>query len=164
MALKQAASPEFKAYQRQVLSNCQALSKALLSRGYTLVTGGTDNHLVLVDLRPQGIDGSRVERVMELAHIAANKNTVPGDISALVPSGMRMGTPALTTRGFCEADFEQVAEYVDRSVKIAVSIKAKTGGKLKDFRAYVDSTPVPELVALRHDVEEFAKRFPTIGA
>lgn len=75
---------------------------------------GTDNHIVLVDLRPKGIDGSRVERVLELAHIACNKNTVPGDKSALVPGGVRLGSPALTSRGFVEADFDKVAEFVER--------------------------------------------------
>jgi glycine hydroxymethyltransferase len=163
VALKQAASPEFKAYQTQVLKNCAALAGELQRRGYTLVTGGTDNHLVLVDLRPQGVDGSRVERVMELAHIAANKNTVPGDVSALVPSGMRMGTPALTTRGFVEADFVKVAEFVDRSVHIAANLKKQTGGKLKDFKAHLDTHPSPEIAALRGEVEAFAMRFPTIG-
>ena len=69
---------------------------------------------MLVDLRSKGIDGSRVERVLELAHIAANKNTVPGDKSALVPGGLRMGAPALTSRGFTEEDFKQVARFVDR--------------------------------------------------
>ena len=69
---------------------------------------------MLADLRPKGVDGSRVERVMELAHIAANKNTVPGDTSALVPGGLRMGSPALTSRGFTEADFDQVADFVSR--------------------------------------------------
>ncbi len=69
---------------------------------------------MLADLRPRGVDGSRVERVLELAHIAANKNTVPGDKSALVPGGLRMGAPALTSRGFTEADFDKVAEFVDR--------------------------------------------------
>ena len=67
-----------------------------------------------MDLRPKGVDGSRVERVLELAHVAANKNTVPGDKSALVPGGLRMGAPALTSRGFTETDFEKVAEFVDR--------------------------------------------------
>jgi glycine hydroxymethyltransferase len=82
---------------------------------------GTENHLCLVDLRPKGVDGSRVERVMELAHIAANKNTVPGDKSALVPGGLRMGAPALTSRGFTEADFAKVAEFVDRCMSLAIS-------------------------------------------
>ena len=162
VALKQAASPEFKAYQTQVLKNCQALAGELQKRGYKLVTGGTDNHLVLVDMRPKGVDGSRVERVMELAHIAANKNTVPGDTSALVPGGVRMGTPALTTRGFAEQDFVKVAEFVDRAVNIAVDVKSKTK-KLKDFRDYLDTTSVPELVALRQEVEAYAASFPTIG-
>ena len=80
---------------------------------------GTDNHMVLVDLRDKEIDGSRVERVLELAHIAANKNTVPGDKSAMVPSGLRVGTPALTSRGFIEEDFVQVAEYIERWVAVS---------------------------------------------
>ena len=69
---------------------------------------------MLLDLRPAGVDGSRVERVMELAHMAANKNTVPGDVSAMVPGGLRMGSPALTSRGFVEADFKRVAELVHK--------------------------------------------------
>jgi glycine hydroxymethyltransferase len=91
VALKQAITPEFKAYQEQVLSNATRLAKSLAARGYDLVSGGTDVHLVLVNLKSKGLDGSRVERVMELAHIAANKNTVPGDVSAMVPGGIRMG-------------------------------------------------------------------------
>jgi len=162
-ALKQAASPEFKQYQQQVLANSKALADGLQKRGFTLVSGGTDNHIVLVDLRPKGIDGSRAERVLELAHIAANKNTVPGDVSAMVPGGLRMGSPALTSRGFVEADFDQVAEFVDRAVKIAVDLKSKTGPKLKDFREYVNNNKVPEIDALKEDVEAFSKQFPTIG-
>jgi glycine hydroxymethyltransferase len=107
-ALKQAASLEFKAYQQQVLANASAFAAALQRGGFTLVSGGTDNHLVLVDLRAQGMDGARVERVCELAGLSVNKNTVPGDKSALVPSGIRMGTPALSSRGFDEKDFEVV--------------------------------------------------------
>ncbi|KAI8469522.1 MAG: serine hydroxymethyltransferase [Monoraphidium minutum] len=162
-ALKQAAGPEFVAYQKQVLSNSQALANALAKRGFTLVSGGTDNHIVLVDLRPKGVDGSRVERVLELAHIAANKNTVPGDVSAMVPGGLRMGSPALTSRGFVEKDFEKVAEFVDRAVNIAVALKAKAGPKLKDFKDYVDKNSVPEIQALKAEVETFAKAFPTVG-
>jgi len=103
-ALLQASSPEFKAYQKQVLSNSKHFADALIKRGYSLVGGGTENHLVLVNLKKstasagKGVDGAKVERVMELANLAANKNTVPGDVSALAPGGIRMGTPALTTR------------------------------------------------------------------
>ncbi|KAF8063057.1 SHM1 [Scenedesmus sp. PABB004] len=162
-ALKQAASPEFKQYQAQVLANSKALADGLAKRGYSLVSGGTDNHIVLVDLRPKGIDGSRAERVLELAHIAANKNTVPGDVSAMVPGGLRMGSPALTSRGFVEKDFEQVADFVDRAVQIAVGLKATAGPKLKDFRDFLATNTTPEIEALKADVEAFAKQFPTIG-
>ena len=163
-ALKQAASPEFKAYQTQVLKNSTALANGLAKRGHTLVSGGTDNHIVLVDLRPRGVDGSRVERVLELAHIAANKNTVPGDVSAMVPGGLRMGSPALTSRGFVESDFEKVAELVDKAVEIAVDLRKQTGPKLKDFREALDKGAAEKpIAALRGEVEAFAKQFPTVG-
>eukprot|EP00798_Chlamydomonas_sp_ICE-L_P027195 gene27195-2443_t len=162
-ALKQAQGAEYKAYQDQVLANSQALAKALQAKGHTLVSGGTDNHIVLMDLRPKGIDGSRVERVLELAHIAANKNTVPGDVSAMVPGGMRIGTPALTSRGFIEKDFVEVANLVDRAVNIAIDIKKVSGPKLKDFREYLAKGVPAELQALKKDVESLAQTFPTIG-
>ena len=121
---------------------------------------------VLADLRPLGVDGSRVERVLELAHIACNKNTVPGDKSAMVPGGLRLGTPALTTRGFVEADFEQVADFVVRGIEITQAIKETVGPKMKEFReALADPAPgkFPEIDALKKDVEAFAAQFPTIG-
>lgn len=164
-ALKQALAPEYKDYQRQVMKNSSQLADSLTKKGYVLVSGGTDNHLVLVDLKksPLKMDGARVERVLELANIATNKNTVPGDTSALMPGGIRMGAPALTTRGLTEGDFDKVAEFFDRAVKIASTIVP--GGKLKDFRAALASGPddFPELVQLRADVTEFARQFPTIG-
>merc|ERR1712151_579042 len=148
--LKMAATPEFKVYQEQVMKNCAAFAARFQELGYALVSGGTDNHLLLINLKPQGVDGSRVERVMELAHIAANKNTVPGDTSALVPGGVRMGTPALTTRGFMEQDFVEVANFVDRAVKITADIKAEVGGKLKDFRAALDDREWPAITELKN--------------
>lgn len=167
VALKQATTSEYKAYQEQVLSNCAHFAKCLSERGYELVSGGTDNHLVLVNLKNKGIDGSRVERVLELVHIAANKNTVPGDISAMVPGGIRMGTPALTSRGFVEDDFAKVAEFFDLATQLAIRIKSETkgGSKLKDFKATIESSPhfQAEIASLRHNVEEYAKQFPTIG-
>ncbi|KAE9466746.1 hypothetical protein C3L33_01352, partial [Rhododendron williamsianum] len=165
VALKQATTPEYKAYQEQVLSNCSKFAQTLNEHGYELVSGGTENHLVLVNLKNKGIDGSRVEKVLEAVHIAANKNTVPGDVSAMVPGGIRMGTPALTSRGFVEEDFAKVADFFDTAVKLAVKIKAATKGtKLKDFVATMQSCAIQsEIGKLRHDVEEFAKQFPTIG-
>ncbi|KAK4352282.1 hypothetical protein RND71_027800 [Anisodus tanguticus] len=166
VALKQVMTPEYKAYQEQVLSNCSKFAESLLAAGYDLVSGGTENHLVLVNLRNKGIDGSRVEKVLELVHIAANKNTVPGDVSAMVPGGVRMGTPALTSRGFIEKDFVKVAEFFDAAVKLALKAKAETKGtKLKDFVAALssDSKTQSEIAKLRQDVEDYAKQFPTIG-
>ena len=162
VALKRCTTPEYRKYQEQVMSNSQALANALVDRGYELVSGGTSNHLVLVDLRPKGVDGARVERVMELAHIAANKNTVPGDVKAMVPGGIRMGTPALTSRGFTESDFEQVAEFVNRAVQIAQKVTAEAGPKRKDFMDKLEAG-VPEIDQLKAEVEAFASGFPTIG-
>jgi len=163
VALKQATEPAFKEYQLQVKSNCKAMCDALQGMGYSVVTGGTDLHLMLVDLRNKGVDGARTERVLELAHIALNKNTVPGDKSALNPSGMRLGTPALTSRGFMEADFVQVAEFLDRGVQITQKLKGEAPGKkLSDFNGFVNKE-IPEIAALRADVEAFAGEFPAIG-
>ncbi|KAJ8769346.1 hypothetical protein K2173_002550 [Erythroxylum novogranatense] len=139
-----------------------ALKQTLVENGYELVSGGTENHLVLLKMKNKGIDGSRVEKVLEAVHIAANKNTVPGDVSAMVPGGIRMGTHALTSRGFVEEDFAKVAEYFDSAVKLAVKIKAETKAeRLCGFNA-ITSLSIRD-AKLRHDVEEYAKQFPTIG-
>lgn len=167
-ALKQAMSPEFVAYQKQVLLNSAKLAEVLIGRGYSLVSGGTQNHLILVDVkRSRGLDGARVERVLELVNIAVNKNTVPGDTSALMPGGIRMGAPALTSRGFTTEDFEKVADFFDRACDITVELKEKTGKTLKDFKSALND---PEFVAsqtklqnLASDVKSFANTFPTIG-
>lgn len=167
VALKQANTPEFVEYQKQVLKNCARLSSELQSMGYEIVSGGTDNHLVLVNVKKsKGVDGARVERILELACIASNKNTVPGDTSALNPGGIRMGTPALTTRGFLEEDFAKVAHYFDRAVSIAVKLsKTEEGKRMKGFREMCSVGPSvdPELVALRKEVSDFASSFPTVG-
>jgi len=164
VALKQAQAPEFKVYQEQVLSNCQTLATELQRHNIPLVSNGTDNHLVLADLRSRGVDGARVEHVLEMAHIAVNKNTVPGDKSALLPSGLRMGTPALTSRGFMNEDFKQVADFIQRGVSITADIKqGLTSKRVADFKKHCDGADFPEITALRTDVEEFASKFPTIG-
>lgn len=163
VALKQATTPEFKAYQEQVLKNAKALSNRLSALGYEVVSGGTDNHLVLVDLKPKGIDGARVERILELVNVAANKNTVPGDVSALKPGGLRLGSPAMTTRGFGEGDFEKVAGIVDRAVGIAKMVDEGVGGKrlLRDFFKVVgDGKGVKEVQELKKEVEAWVGEFP----
>eukprot|EP01083_Nonionella_stella_P171707 587150_1 len=163
-ALKQANTSEFHEYQAQVLKNSKSLADALLDKGYDLVSGGTDNHLMLIDLRSKKIDGARVEEVLGLANISTNKNTVPGDKSAMMPSGLRVGSPALTTRGMTESDFVGIADLIDRGVKITQSIQ-KEGGfkKVKDFKSYLASNEVAEITELRNDVEQFARKFPVVG-
>jgi len=165
--LKQAKTPEFVEYQNQVLRNSSRLAEELTKLGYKLVSDGTDNHLVLVDMKTsRSIDGARVERILELACIATNKNTIPGDKSALTPGGIRMGTPALTSRGLVEKDFALVAQFYDRAVNIAVKLKNTDGGKkLKGFKEMCSVGPSvdPELVQLRAEVSDFACGFPTIG-
>nr|XP_014268748.2 serine hydroxymethyltransferase, mitochondrial isoform X5 [Maylandia zebra] len=164
VALRQAQSPLFKEYVDQVLKNAKAMAAALLSKGYTLVSGGTDTHLVLVDLRPRGVDGARTERLLELASISTNKTTCPGDKSALAPGGLRLGAPALTSRQFKEADFVQVVEFMDEGFKIALDVTKKTG-KLQDFKNFLlqDPETVARIADLRHRVEAFARPFPMPG-
>jgi len=165
VALKQAQSAEFKAYQEQVMRNAKAMAKALLDKGFSLVSGGTDNHLVLLDLRPRGIDGARVERVCELSLITVNKNTCPGDKSAMVPGGLRLGAPALTSRGFSEEDFVQVVAFIDEAVNISKEAQAATGKSLKDYKAFVlsDSTIQSKIADLRKRVADFASGYPMPG-
>merc|ERR1712033_143072 len=108
-----------------------------MSLGYKVVTGGTDCHLVHVDLKasPGGLSGAKGELILELVNISCNKNTVPGDKSALNPSGIRLGTPALTTRGFKEAEMDRVVAFIDSALKLAVEIQTSSGPKLVDFKA-----------------------------
>ncbi|CAH1772924.1 unnamed protein product [Owenia fusiformis] len=164
VALRQAKSPEFKEYQLQVLKNADVLAKALVSKGYSIVSGGTQNHLCLLDLRPQGTDGARMERMCELCSITVNKNTCPGDKSAMKPGGLRLGAPALTSRGFKEAEFEKVADYLDRAVKLTLEAQSKSG-TLKEFKAVVleDAELKGKMAELSKDVSEFASKFPMPG-
>ena len=129
VCLKEALSDEFKAYQRQVVKNAAALADALMARGFDIVSGGTDNHLMLVDLQKLGLTGKETEKLLDSVNITCNKNTVPNDPkSPFVTSGIRLGTPAVTTRGLVEADMEEIAE----AMKLAV-----IDGKLEEAKAIV---------------------------
>ncbi|MGN0483639.1 MAG: serine hydroxymethyltransferase [Lachnospiraceae bacterium] len=113
VCLGEALKPEFKTYQEQVIKNAQALSKALIAQGFDILTGGTDNHLMLVDLRKLEISGKELQNRCDQAHITLNKNTVPNDPrSPFVTSGVRIGTPAVTSRGLVEEDMEKIAELI----------------------------------------------------
>ncbi|MBE5897850.1 MAG: serine hydroxymethyltransferase [Lachnospiraceae bacterium] len=118
VCFKEALTPEFKEYQQQIVKNAQALCKGLQNRGVKIVSDGTDNHLMLVDLTPFDLTGKAVEKLLDEAHITANKNTIPNDPkSPFVTSGIRLGTPAATSRGLKEDDMDQVAEAIATVIK-----------------------------------------------
>lgn len=161
IALKEANCPEFKAYIQQVKKNAKALAAALAEKGHKLVTDGTDNHLALWDVRPHGLTGNKLEKLFDQVHITVNKNSVYGDVSALAPGGIRIGSPALTSRGLTESDFRQVAEFLDRGARLAINIQDKVGKKLQDFVAALPGNP--ELKQLADEVKAFASKFPLPG-
>ncbi|KAK0418276.1 hypothetical protein QR680_013472 [Steinernema hermaphroditum] len=165
VALKQCLTTDFQTYAKQVLANSQALAGRLAELGYTLVTGGTDNHLCLVDLRPKGVEGARVEHVLDMAHIACNKNTCPGDVSALRPGGIRLGTPALTSRDFKEEDFVKVADFIHKGVEICLKYNDKAGKTMKDFKAFCEASEELKADAkkLGDEVMAFTDKFPIPG-
>ncbi|HEB85030.1 MAG TPA: serine hydroxymethyltransferase, partial [Bacteroidetes bacterium] len=118
VAFKEALQPEFKTYIERVLENARVLAEELLSRGFTLVTGGTDNHLILVDLSPRGLTGKAAEKALERSGITTNKNMVPNDKqSPFVTSGVRIGTPALTTRGMGPGEMRRIAAWMERALQ-----------------------------------------------
>ena len=166
VALKQCTEPEYVKYQQEVVSNAKHFADALVSKGFKLVSDGTDTHLILVDLRSRNIDGARVEAVLERANIAANKNTVPGDVSALFPSGLRVGTPAMTTRGFGPEEFDKVAEFIDQAVNIAIELKAQEQGKvpkelLASFKKLADESD--KVKQLDKEVVSWVSKYPVPG-
>jgi glycine hydroxymethyltransferase len=115
VAFKEALAPEWRAYQQQVVANARALADALIARGYRLVSGGTDTHLLLVDLTARNLTGKDAQEALDRAWITANKNTIPFDTRGpMVTSGIRLGTPAVTTRGMKEAEMVRIAELIDR--------------------------------------------------
>ena len=117
MALKEASQPDFKDYAHQIVANAKALAAALTERGFDLVSGGTDNHLILIDLTNKGVFGKPAAKALDRAGIELNYNTVPFDPrKPFDPSGIRLGTPSVTTRGMKEPEMEQVAEWMDRVI------------------------------------------------
>lgn len=141
VAFQEALSKDFKAYQQQVLANARAMAEAMGLLGFRIVSGGTDNHLFMVDLRPKNITGKEASELLDEVHITVNKNLIPFDPeSPMVTSGIRIGTPALTTRGMKEAEMVKVAEYIDRAI------------------THRDDKQVLEQV--KQDVLELTERFP----
>lgn len=134
VALKEALSDDFKDYQKQILVNAQALATGLMKRGITIVSGGTDNHLMLVDLQNLGLTGKQAEKMLDEVHITCNKNTIPNDPqSPFVTSGLRLGTPAATTRGFDADDMDQIAEAITLILKDFEGNKEKATAIVKSL-------------------------------
>lgn len=188
VALKEANSLEFQEYAKNVIANAQALSDGLVRRGHTIATGGTDNHLLLWDVRGRGLNGNKVEKVLDMVSITTNKNSLPGDVSAINPGGVRLGTPALTSRGMNEKDFDAVAEFLDRGYNIAVEAQdiaqdelearqtfaaeegdtnamKKSKVMLKDFMGVLHNNDGirNSILTLQKEVEEFASGFAMPG-
>jgi glycine hydroxymethyltransferase len=146
VALREASEPEFRVYAHQVVANAKALAAALLDRGYTLISGGTDNHLILMDLTPQGIGGKPAAKALDRAGIELNFNTIPFDPrKPFDPSGLRIGTPAITTRGLSEPHMAQIAAWMDEAIRAAA----------KDDEAVLDR--------IAAEVRELLAAFPVAG-
>jgi len=156
--LKEVNTPEFVEYSKEVIVNCKALAATLMGKGHKLASDGTDNHLILWDVRPHGLTGGKIEKVCEAASISLNRNAVHGDVSALSPGGVRIGAPAMTTRGCNKADFEKIGEFLDRCCTIALAVQKEKGKKLVDFEKGLGDDN-KDLVALRNDVESWAIKF-----
>merc|ERR1711972_671651 len=155
--LLEVSTPAFTEYSKGVVANAKVLAETLIAKGHKLATDGTDNHLVLWDLRPHGLTGSKVEKVCEKVSISLNRNAVHGDAPALSPGGVRIGAPAMTTRGCTIDDFKKIAEFLDRCCQISLKVQAAKGKKLKDFEAGLEeSTEIP---ALKKEVEAWASGF-----
>merc|ERR1711972_60663 len=155
--LLEVTKPEFKEYSQAVVTNADTLADALKAKGHKLASDGTDNHLILWDLRPHGLTGSKVEKVCEAASISLNRNSVHGHASALSPGGVRIGSPAMTTRGCTADDFKKIAEFLDRACQIALKIQKEKGKKLKDFEQGLAGDA--DLLQLRGEVEQWAVGF-----
>jgi glycine hydroxymethyltransferase len=145
-----------------VKKNAKAMADELMKLGHTLVTNGTDNHLMLLNCRDKGLTGSKLEKMLDALHITLNKNTIIGDKSAVTPGGVRIGTPAITTRGYNEEDCRQVARFIDRAFKLSLDIQEKSGAKkLTDFQTAISKDA--NVQKLADEVEAFASEFPIPG-
>jgi len=141
VSFKEALLPSFRTYCAQIIANAKTLAASLMERGYQVVSGGTDNHLMLIDLRNKGLTGKAAEKALDLAGITVNKNTVPKETqSPFVTSGIRIGTPAVTTRGFKESEMRRVAELIDKVLSHATDEQVAR--------------------SVRDDVRELAAAFP----
>ena len=150
---------EFKNYIKQVKSNANHLATRFIEKGYNLSTNGTDNHIILINLKNKDVSGSKIQYVCDQIDITLNKNSVYGDTSAINPGGIRIGTAALTTRGFKENDFDCVAEYINEAVLLSQKVQNKSGKKLIDFKNELHTYHQNELNSLKNEVNNYMNKF-----
>merc|ERR1711879_70854 len=155
--LKEVNTPEFVEYSKKVITNAAMLAETLKEKGHKLASDGTDNHLVLWDVRPHGLTGSKIEKVCDAVSISLNRNAVHGDASALSPGGVRVGAPSMTTRGCGKDEFKKIALFLDRCCQIALKVQSEKGKKLKDFEDGLKGNA--DIAALKKEVEEWALTF-----
>ena len=160
--LEQVSKPEFVDYMKNVKSNAVILGESLKGYGFNLVTGGTDNHIVLVDLKSKELTGSKMELLCEMVDISLNKNCIYGDKNAMVPSGIRLGTPAMTSRGFGEKEFKMLAFFLKEIADIGMEIQNKYGKLLNDFKKGLenDQEIKGKLEDIKNGVNNIAIGFP----
>ena len=164
--LKQVATSEFVEYMKKVQNMAKYLAEILITKGFEIMTGGTDTHIVLVSLRNKDLTGSKMEYLCELVDISLNKNCIYGDKNAMSPSGIRIGTPAMVSRGFDKEEFDQIAIFLEKLViignKVQKNIQLNTGGKLlEDFKKGLhESDIMDEILKIKEEVNSLAIKFP----
>jgi glycine hydroxymethyltransferase len=169
VALKQANTPEFKAYQEQVIKNTKVMCQRLRELKYKIVSLDTDNHLFVIDLKPMNLNGTCVQNLLEKLSITVNKNSVPGDNNAVNPGGIRVGTYAITSRGFKEHHVLQVASYINRGIQLAKCINQINEYNLDKFDDYLNNIKemrqdvYATIIELQQEVESFSSSFPMPG-
>lgn len=160
-ALKDVCSERYHEYAAQVVKNANALAEAMLAKGWSLATGGTDNHLVLWNVSSLGLTGGKVEAALEKLLIYSNKNSIAGDKSPANPGGVRLGTPAMTTRGMVEADMLILVDYFEKAINLCLKVQEKAGKNLKNFLEALSSDDFKEEIeGYQTEIREYIQKFP----
>ena len=158
--LKEVMTDDYSKYITQVHKNISVFADKMIEYGYNIVSDGTDTHLVLINVKNAGLTGSKVEKICEYVNISLNKNSIYGDVSAFNPSGIRIGSPWMTTRGCKEAEFIKIAEFIHRCIQIGLEVQKGSGKMLKDFVKGLDGNE--DLGILKNDIQEFMDKINNI--
>jgi glycine hydroxymethyltransferase len=180
VALQEANTPQFAQYIANVKENAHVLAAALMNQGFSVVTNGTDNHLVLWDVRNTGLDGAKVEKLLDLCGISVNKNSIVGDTSAVIPGGVRLGTLAVTTRGMIGPDMHYIASVIARIVQVGrrveealqrernlhgVILSKSSGTAAQKFKEFVEKCTssseefAGQLSSIEEEIKQFSSKF-----